>query len=133
MPSGYTTVRSRRSQSLDPRSQSLTDVEAVVNPNPRNAVNRTSSAFDGYEAMMFIFGLPWGVVNMLVCGWVLVATFSSNTKGGCSSFLLALFGIFVILPIGLVMTLLPFFGGWIVTPIVQNVSFAVRLSDCEDN
>lgn len=112
----------------------MIDVQSQVNPTPRTAVNRTSSAFEGYQAMMFIFGFPWGVINMIACGGVLLLVIkgdsdrgSSYSRGTCNILLRLFFGVFIIFPITVFMTIMPFFGGWIVTPIVQNVSFSILL------
>ncbi|KAI0343224.1 hypothetical protein BDW22DRAFT_1356832 [Trametopsis cervina] len=96
-------------------------VKSVVDPIPRTAVNHTSSGFAGYEAMMFIFGLPWGMINLFV-SWYLIARLVELGHGARRWFqwVCFLLIIFVMVPASIIITILPFFGGWIVTPIVQN-------------
>lgn len=99
-------------------------VQACVDPNPHTAVNRTHAGFEAYEALMFIFGFPWGIVNLVVVG----AYFASIREGPDSSYrpvwknlVLFFFSAFVVVPIGIALIILPFFGGWIIVPIVQHV------------
>ncbi|THG96428.1 hypothetical protein EW026_g5406 [Hermanssonia centrifuga] len=103
-------------------------VQACVDPNPHTAVNRTHSGFEGYEAMMFIFGFPWGIVNLVVVYW----HYSQVTNSGrinsstCTRMLLVLYSIFIFLPVALALVILPFFGGWIVVPVAQQYAWDHR-------
>lgn len=100
------------------------DVQATVNPIPHTAVNRTSSGFTGYTVMMFFFGFVWGIVNMLVTGAYLSQAFKVPAKN-FAGVLFFVFNLFVSIPLFILFTIMPFFGGWIVVPIVQQVSLAV--------
>jgi hypothetical protein len=72
---------------------------------------------------MFIFGLPWGVVNMFVSIAALVWLVNAGKgRSQLTQWLLLLLIVAVVLPVGLFITIMPFFGGWIVTAIVQGVS-----------
>lgn len=102
-------------------------VQASVNPVPRNAVDKTSSALQGYTAMMFIFGFCWGCVNAMV-GWAyMVGTWGNRRdRHETTNFLISLFNLFIALPIFLALIIMPFFGGWIVVPIVQKNAWEHR-------
>ena len=100
------------------------DVHSIVDPVPRTAVNRTSSGWIGYTTMMYIFGLPWGLANLFV-SWLIFAGCIAGLEKVDRVFtrlLIIAFITFVVIPVGVAITILPFFGGWIVTPIVQSVS-----------
>ena len=100
------------------------DVHSIVDPVPRTAVNRTSSGWIGYTTMMYIFGLPWGLANLFVSWLVFAGCIAGLEKVDrvFTRLLVIAFITFVVIPVGVAMTILPFFGGWIVTPIVQSVS-----------
>ncbi|KAI0821567.1 hypothetical protein BC629DRAFT_1435371 [Irpex lacteus] len=106
-------------------------VHGVVDPIPRNAVNRTGSGWTGYTTMMFFFGLPWGIANLVMSWWIFVSVLKGRMMF-TSTFMrvsLALFAIFVVIPVGVFITMIPFFGGWIVTPIVQTWTYHHRCDD----
>ena len=88
-------------------------------------MNRTHAGYEGYEAMMFIFGFPWGIVNLVACLWYFAWAaegLQRTCKSGGVNFLFVLFHFFVGVPVALMLIILPFFGGWIITPIAQSVS-----------
>ena len=120
--SGCTTCEESYYPLTDDLYNSLDSVHACVEPNPRNAVNRNHSGFLGYEAMMFLFGFVWGVVNLGVA-WMYYAWLfgSSSSKNAVLTSLNVLFNIFVVLPFWAFLIIMPFFGGWIVVPIAQRV------------
>ncbi len=85
-------------------------------------MNRTHSGFQGYEAMIFLFGFVWGIVNLGVAWMYYAWLFGSNSsRNGVLSFMNVLFNIFVVLPFWAVLIIMPFFGGWIAVPIAQRV------------
>lgn len=94
-------------------------VQGTVNPVPHTAVNHSASAWTGYKVMMWMFGFVWGVVNMCMA-WTLLATTSANSGKGVAKFLWVTFLIFVGIPLAILVTIMPFFGPWIVVPIVQR-------------
>lgn len=98
-------------------------VRACVDPNPRNAVNRKHSGFQGYEAVMFLFGFVWGIVNLGVA-WMYYAWLfgSGSSRGRVLTTLNILANVFIVLPFWAVLIIMPFFGGWITVPIAQRVS-----------
>jgi len=101
---------------------------ACVNPNPRTAVNRTHSGFEGYTAMMFIFGFFWGMVNGAVLWFLLIGLAGAATSFKQSFYRVIawLFIIFVLFPAAVFMVVMPFFGGWIVLPLVQKYAWQHR-------
>lgn len=66
--------------------------------------------------MMFMFGFVWGCVN----GIVALLYYGEPSKGRfkCAQRLLKI----ILFPVFLFLVIMPFFGGWIVPPIVQKVS-----------
>ncbi|OCH95962.1 hypothetical protein OBBRIDRAFT_830556 [Obba rivulosa] len=93
-----------------------------IDPNPRTAVDRTNSGFAAFYVMMWIFGFPWGCVNLVVW-WgyykeVIEEPGYSRSRG--MNWLVNLFSLFVVLPVALFMIIMPFFGGWIVTPLAAS-------------
>ncbi|KAL4241419.1 hypothetical protein ABKN59_000299 [Abortiporus biennis] len=98
-------------------------VQACVSPNPRTAVNRTHSGFQGYEVMMYIFGFFWSSVNAFVTwGYFAWLCSSNGTKRNSSgyTFVKVLFNLLVVFPVFVVLVVMPFFGGWIVVPLAQK-------------
>ena len=87
-------------------------------------MNLTHSGYQGYEAMMFLFGFVWGIVNLGVA-WMCYAWLfsSSSTLGAVLTTMNILANVFLILPFWLILIIMPFFGGWIVVPIAQRVRF----------
>ena len=117
------------------------DVKTSVQPVPHTAVNRTHGAWQGYQVMMFIFGFAWGWVNAFVAWAYFTATFEACDRGQTdyplrekryirhsALFALILFQLFVAVPAAIFLILMPFFGAWIVTPIVKHVSALHLLS-----
>ncbi|CAL1701572.1 unnamed protein product [Somion occarium] len=99
-------------------------IKACTDPNPRTAVNRTHSGFEGYEAMMFFFGFIWGVINLGVMAGYFGLVFSESRYSPRNRptwfiTLKVLFNLFIMLPIALFLVIMPFFGGWIVLPLEQ--------------
>lgn len=93
-----------------------------MNPVPHNAIDSKASTFTGYTTMMFMFGFSWGWVNLLAaygyCRWW------QGERGYRTEFAktaVTLFSLFIALPVFALLCIMPFFGGWIVTPIVQKV------------
>ena len=113
-------------QTLTPRL--LVDVKTTVWPNPHTAVNRTHAGLQGYTAMMFIFGFAWGIVNICAMfayfAWSREAWKSMRTNWVLDSLYL-FFQIFVAVPAAVFLIIMPFFGGWIVTPIVTHVEIEI--------
>lgn len=105
-------------------------------PVPHNAVNRTHGGFIGYEVMMFFYGFVLGCINLWVAfgyfGWS-SSQYSRNRRSGSSrdSTLLTMFNIFIAFPVFAFLMFMPFFGGWVVTPIVQKVRLPFLSSICD--
>lgn len=79
--------------------------------------------------MMFIFGFVWGTVNLIVFwSYLTVASENQGYRKVGVNLSLWTFNLLVIVPIWIFMTIMPFFGGWIVTPIVKKVS-RINLTD----
>ncbi|KAI0699138.1 hypothetical protein BC835DRAFT_1412805 [Cytidiella melzeri] len=96
-------------------------VMGIVDPVPRNALTRTSSGWSGYEVMMFLFGFPWSCVNLFASiGIIAGALEAGKGRGQAMQGIMLFFIIVVLVPAGIFISILPFFGGWIVTPIVQS-------------
>lgn len=125
-PGGYIFVRDESAiwQQRLTSARRSPDVQGSVNPVPRTVINHSSSAWTGYEVLMWMFGFVWGVVNMCVTWMLLAAAFAqSKTVTGILKFPWVTFLILVGIPIAILFTIMPFFGPWIVTAIVQRVSF----------
>lgn len=103
-----------------------TDVQTIIFPVPHTILNRTGSAFTGYSVMMWIFGFFWGIVNLCM-GYVYVNILANRGQQGPRKANLCLFFsiVFIGLPIYAFLVIMPFFGGWIVTPLVRKVSLAL--------
>ena len=84
---------------------------------------------------MFIFGFVWGWANAMVAGAYLAGTcgaweskdptnYTGRRKYMWHTVLCAalIFQVFVAIPAAAFLVIMPFFGGWIVTPIVKEVS-----------
>ncbi|GJE84629.1 hypothetical protein PsYK624_007050 [Phanerochaete sordida] len=96
-------------------------VRANVDPVPRNAVDKSSSALSGYTAMMFIFGFVWSIVNLMV-GWAALAASLEGryNRSRTANYMINLFSIFIAFPIFVFLFIMPFCGGWIVVPLVSS-------------
>lgn len=107
------------------------DVISTVNPVPHNAVDRSSSARDGFAAMMFIFGSLLSCVNSVAC-YTYIAWSCEYSSYRTSKFQKTMrwLGIMLIaFPFWCFMVIMPFFGGWIVTPTVQKVRFPLYMRE----
>lgn len=69
---------------------------------------------------MLVFGFPWSLMNLVVCGLVFIAVLVCTRKGECKLMGRTL-AMVVVLPVWVFMTIMPFGGSWIVLPLVQNV------------
>ena len=91
------------------------DIQACINPNPRTAVNRTHSGFEGYETMMFFFGFFWGAANlaMMAAAINLTCTREPSSLEGSRSWAVikVLVVTFILLPISAFPIIMPFLGG----------------------
>lgn len=115
-------------------SNVVIDVQATVNPIPHNAINHSGSAFAGYEAMMFIFGFVWGCINIWACcAWVVQISNWEHPQGSFGKTVISSFYIFIGVPLFLLLAIMPFFGGWIVVPIVQKVCAFKSPLPCADS
>ena len=77
--------------------------------------------------MMFIFGFFWGWVNIGVAwGYLSFWTEDRHSRSGGTNAMIDFLSIFIAVPVAAFLCIMPFFGGWIVTPIVQQVC----LSNC---
>ena len=95
-----------------------------VSPVPHNAIDRTTPARDGFMAMMIIFGFFLSSVNFMVAwGYYAMVHESNWQRRRSNSTLRWLSSVFVALPIWTFMVIMPFAGGWIVTPLVKQVCF----------
>lgn len=76
--------------------------------------------------MMWLFGFAWGIVNLFV-GYFhiqVLANGGQQRSRRTNTFTLFLI-VFVALPVYTFLVIMPFFGGWIVTPIVQKVRMTI--------
>lgn len=107
------------------------DVISTVNPVLHNAIDRSSSARDGFAAMMFIFGSFLSCVNSVACYAYITwsCEYSSYRMSKFQKTMRWLGIMFVAFPFWCCMIIMPFFGGWIVTPIVQKVCFPLYMRE----
>lgn len=107
-------------------------MKTSVNPVPHTAVNRTNAAWEGYTTMMYLFGFVWGWVNI----GAIVAYYGSTcddsyftlSKNRVVNVLYFFFQVIVVPIAALFLIIMPFFGGWIITPIIQHVSASPQRS-----
>lgn len=94
----------------------------TVNPIPHTAVNRTESGWTGFSTMMFIWGFFWSFMNVFA-GIVYWYTYRRDRylQSTAKKVTLDLIMIFVAFPIIVFLFVMPFSGGWIVTPLVAKV------------
>ncbi|KIP01336.1 hypothetical protein PHLGIDRAFT_131293 [Phlebiopsis gigantea 11061_1 CR5-6] len=96
-------------------------VMAEVLPVPHNAIDRSTHTRDGYMAMMIIFGFVWSSVNFIAaCGYFALVHDTDYRRRFSGQTLRWLTTIFVAVPVWAFMIVMPFAGGWIVTPLVKQ-------------
>lgn len=89
---------------------------------PHTILNRTGSAFTGFSVMMWIFGFAWGIVNLSVgCFYIRFLANGGQQRSRRANMVALFLIVFVALPVYTFIVIMPFFGGWIVTPLVQKV------------
>lgn len=99
-----------------------TDVQTSVFPVPHTILNRTGSAFLGYSIVMWIFGFGWGIVNLWM-GYLYLIIFENTERQWSRRAQLYWFFslVFVGFPVYAFFCIMPFFGAWIITPLVHKV------------
>jgi uncharacterized BrkB/YihY/UPF0761 family membrane protein len=124
MHGGYTTVW------LEPLSSSFgttltehaIDVITEVYPIPRTVLNRKGSSFTGFTVMMFLWGYCLTMINAAV-SYLYWIWYRNNRwrQSTATKRTWDLFTLFVAFPAFVFIIIMPFTGGWIVTPLVQQV------------
>lgn len=98
-----------------------TDVNTAAHPNPRGRINHNSATFAAFEAGMLMFGFCLGIANFVMTAVAFTAVLLLTRKTAFASLGTTL-AVLVVLPVGVLMGIMPFFGAWIVLPLVENVS-----------